>query len=110
MNKAEYIKFLEAVDVVCVNCIQLSEEKCKHCPVRMTYDALNEKMEKQKIEIVVGHRYIFNTTDLALREYNGMKVKIIRQLTKDDGINMYEAAFCDDDSDTYAVFEYELSL
>ena len=48
MKKAEYIKFLEAVDVVCVNCIQLSEEKCKHCPVRMTYDALNEKMEKQK--------------------------------------------------------------
>lgn len=45
MNKVEYNKFLEAVDTVCINCSKLSEENCKHCPVRLTCDELSNKME-----------------------------------------------------------------
>lgn len=32
--------FLEAVDIVCLNCCCLSEETCKTCPVRQTVDQL----------------------------------------------------------------------
>ena len=50
MNKFEYKKFLEAVDVVCMNCLKLSEENCENCAVRYTCDELNKKMREQEPE------------------------------------------------------------
>lgn len=113
MNKIEYKKFLEAVDIVCMNCLKLSEENCKNCSVRFTCDELSKKMEEHKIEIKVDCEYIFETTDSELKQYNGTKVKVIRPLTEDecdiaDVGNMYKAVFCD--GIDYEVFEDELSL
>lgn len=43
MNNAEYERFLEAVDEVCMNCIEDTIENpdiCENCPVRKTCDFL----------------------------------------------------------------------
>lgn len=40
------IEFLEAVDVVCINCVCLSEETCVNCPVRKTVDYFNQIKKK----------------------------------------------------------------
>ena len=40
MKHNEYNNFLDAVDVVCINCVKLSEENCEKCPVRITCDVL----------------------------------------------------------------------
>ena len=40
------IEFLEAVDVVCINCVCLSEETCANCPVRKTVDYFNQIKKK----------------------------------------------------------------
>ena len=34
----DIIKYLDSVDVVCINCHYLSEETCETCPVRKTCD------------------------------------------------------------------------
>lgn len=44
MTKQEEIfaknrKFFDAVDIVCMDCIEASEEKCPNCPVRKTCDS-----------------------------------------------------------------------
>lgn len=36
-------RFLEAVDVVCMDCAFLSEEVCATCPVRKTVDLINKE-------------------------------------------------------------------
>ena len=48
MNKEEYTKFLEAVDIVCINCLKLSTEECEKCPVRFTCGEL-EKINMEDI-------------------------------------------------------------
>ena len=40
--KQETKKFLDAVDVVCLDCHYLSEETCETCPVRKTVDELSD--------------------------------------------------------------------
>lgn len=40
MNRKEYDNFLRAVDIVCGECIDMSEKKCNSCPVRVTCDHL----------------------------------------------------------------------
>ena len=43
INKEEAKKqYLEAVDVVCMDCAFLSEEECEKCPVRKTVDLINK--------------------------------------------------------------------
>lgn len=44
MTKEETIfaknrEFFDAVDIVCMECIEASEEKCSNCPVRKTCDS-----------------------------------------------------------------------
>jgi hypothetical protein len=36
MTKEDYDAFIKAVDVVCINCVCMSEETCEKCPVRKT--------------------------------------------------------------------------
>lgn len=44
INKEEAKKqYLEAVDVVCMDCAFLSEEMCETCPVRKTVDLINKE-------------------------------------------------------------------
>lgn len=57
-------------------------------------------------------KYIFNTTDTELKQYNGTKVEIIRPLTEDEADifdvgNMYKVKFYD--GYERDVFEDELS-
>lgn len=45
MDKA---KILEAIDIVCLNCVEDTLEDnscCENCPVRKTHDSLTEKKE-----------------------------------------------------------------
>ena len=112
MTKAEYNKFLASVDIVCMNCVELSEERCESCAVRHTCESFAEKMERQKIEIKEGCEYTFETTDSELERYNGTKVKVIRPLTEDEADiedvgNMYKCEF--NDGLDYEVFEDELN-
>lgn len=41
-------KYLDAVDVVCLECHYLSEETCETCPVRKT---VTEKEDNNKVNI-----------------------------------------------------------
>ena len=50
MNNFKYKNFLEAVDIVCGECLKLSEETCEKCPVRFTCDELSKKMAEQGTE------------------------------------------------------------
>jgi hypothetical protein len=44
INKEESVKrYLEAVDIVCLDCAFLSEEVCETCPVRKTVDLMNKE-------------------------------------------------------------------
>lgn len=43
MTNNDYRKYLDAVDVVCDRCTQISEENCESCPVRITADFLARK-------------------------------------------------------------------
>ena len=44
INKEEAKKqYLEAVDVVCMDCAFLSEKECEKCPVRKTVDLMNKE-------------------------------------------------------------------
>lgn len=57
MDNKEYKNFLNAVDVVCINCVKLSEENCKKCPVRITCDVLSgnttlENMQKKTYKTI----------------------------------------------------------
>jgi len=36
MTKKDHDAFIKAVDVVCINCVGISEETCEKCPVRKT--------------------------------------------------------------------------
>ena len=48
MERNEYKKFLDAVDVVCINCVEdtlNNSEVCDHCPIRKTCDSLGETMK-----------------------------------------------------------------
>jgi hypothetical protein len=38
MTKNDYDALIKAVDVVCLNCVCMSEENCENCPVRKTVD------------------------------------------------------------------------
>ena len=40
MSEAEYSKYLEAVDLVCINCVEntTNENVCENCPVRRSCD------------------------------------------------------------------------
>lgn len=38
-------EFLNAVDVVCINCHYCKEEICETCPVRKTVDEKSEEQE-----------------------------------------------------------------
>lgn len=112
MTKVEYKKFLETVDIVCMNCVEINEERCENCPVRNTCKSFSEKMEEQKIEIKEGCEYTFETTDSEMEHYNGTKVKVIRPLTEDEADiedvgNMYKCEF--NDGLDYEVFEDELN-
>ena len=40
MTREERTEFIEAVDVVCLNCVCGNDEVCKDCPVRKTVDRL----------------------------------------------------------------------
>lgn len=42
MSDKEYIEYIEAVDIVCMNCC-FGEDDCKSCPVRKTMDVISEK-------------------------------------------------------------------
>ena len=43
INKEESVKrYLEAVDIVCLDCAFLSEKECEKCPVRKTVDLINK--------------------------------------------------------------------
>ena len=42
MNKEKLSKFLDAVDVVCLECIEGNDEKCVDCPVRHSVDYFKE--------------------------------------------------------------------
>ena len=59
MNKFKYEKFEEAVDMVCLNCVKLSEENCEHCPVRCTWNALHKQTENEMktSEVVMERKY-----------------------------------------------------
>jgi hypothetical protein len=57
MKQNEYKQFLNAVDIVCINCLKLSEENCEKCPVRFTCDHLADaqspninKYEEEEVE------------------------------------------------------------
>ena len=57
-------------------------------------------------------KYVFNTTDTELKQYNGTEVEIIRPLTEDEADifdvgNMYKARFYD--GYEHDIFEDELS-
>ena len=41
MTKEEKKKYLEAVDVVCINCIYKTGDECKSCLVRKSVDYHN---------------------------------------------------------------------
>ena len=43
MNIDNFREYLDAVDVVCINCHYLSEETCENCPVRKTCDDIYNK-------------------------------------------------------------------
>lgn len=65
------------------------------------------------MKIENGKKYVFNTNDLELKKYNGGKVNVVRNLTKDecdieDVGNMYKVQF--EDGYERDVFEDELSL
>lgn len=43
INKEESVKrYLEAVDIVCLDCAFLSEKECEKCPVRKTVDLIDK--------------------------------------------------------------------
>ncbi len=41
MDKKEFDEFINAVDVVCGECIERSETTCDNCPVRKSVDYYN---------------------------------------------------------------------
>ena len=43
MDEKTYDEFISAVDVVCGNCIERSEDMCENCPVRHSVDYFNKK-------------------------------------------------------------------
>lgn len=47
MDAKTYKEFLDAVDIVCINCHYLSEETCESCPVRKTCDNEIEREHKE---------------------------------------------------------------
>lgn len=110
MNGMDYRKFLDAVDVVCMNCVA-GEDQCDSCAVHKTCSALNERQKMQKIQIVPGRTYEFYTTDSELRRFNGTRVKVLRELTEEECDisevgRMYKAEFVVDGD--FDVFEDEL--
>lgn len=42
MNKEKLNKFLDAVDIVCSECVEGNDERCKDCPVRHSVDYFKE--------------------------------------------------------------------
>lgn len=42
MNKEKLNKFLDAVDIVCSECIEGNDERCVDCPVRHSVDYFKE--------------------------------------------------------------------
>lgn len=42
--------YLEAVDIVCLDCLFLDEEVCEKCPVRKTVDRLSEEYKDKLTE------------------------------------------------------------
>lgn len=47
ISQKEYLEFLDAVDVVCLNCVEDTlndDEVCNRCPVRKTCDYLHKTM------------------------------------------------------------------
>ena len=63
MNKSQR-DFLDAVDIVCINCLKNSEENCEKCPVRYTCDKL---MDIKKDE------YFTNICSITQIEYKTTK-------------------------------------
>ncbi len=43
MKKIDYDAFIKAVDVVCINCIDAGDDRCKRCAVRKTVDYLKKQ-------------------------------------------------------------------
>lgn len=50
MNKNDYQKYLNAVDIVCINCTKISEENCEQCPVRITCDLLYKEKQVEELK------------------------------------------------------------
>lgn len=44
MTRTEFEEYSKAVDEVCVNC-SFGEETCPKCPVRITYDDLQNSVD-----------------------------------------------------------------
>ena len=42
--------YLEAVDIVCMECHYLSEETCSECPIRKTTDEKNGESTRKETE------------------------------------------------------------
>lgn len=49
MDKNDFQKYLNAVDVVCINCIKISEENCEQCPVRITCDSIYKQNQVEEL-------------------------------------------------------------
>ena len=104
MNKLKCKQFLEAVDIVCINCIKLNEETCEHCPVRITADVLRKKYEERTFDIKIGCEYTFDTVDEEMTKYNGTKVVILHQKSEHEYVALFN------NGHDYEVFDDELHM
>ena len=84
MKKDEYKKFLEAVDLVCINCAEDTLDNpdvCDSCPVRKTYKMVEREQHWQSSEKAANDFYDW----LIDREYytEDDKVVDIADMVKD---------------------------
>lgn len=47
MTKKDYDAFIKAVDVVCINCVGISEKNCKGCPVRKSVNHHRKQLSNE---------------------------------------------------------------
>lgn len=50
MDKQDFNKYFNAVDVVCINCINATEDNCEQCPVRITCDSIHEELQVKELK------------------------------------------------------------
>lgn len=73
---------MEAVDLVCINCLKLSEENCERCAVRFTCQDLKKIMTETKSEDVFPYteiqehlcKKILNDTIINIEDFLGYPI------------------------------------